>query len=115
MLPGGGMLIDTPGMRELQLWDASDGLSRTFSDIELLSESCRFRDCRHESEPGCAVQAALSNGTLGAERFESYLKLRRELGYLERKQDVLGRIEEKRKWKQLHKAARELYRSRDKP
>ena len=115
LLPLGGMLIDTPGMRELQLWDTSDGLARTFEDIELLARNCRFRNCHHESEPNCAVQSALSENTLSADRFDSYLKLRREIGYLERKQDVLGRIEEKRKWKQINKAVRDQYRNRDKP
>lgn len=115
LLPKGGMLIDTPGMRELQLWDADDGLSQTFDDIEILARDCRFRDCRHQSEPGCAVQLALSRDELSLERFESYCKLRRELNYLTRKQDVLARIEENRKWKRTHKAVRELYKNRDKP
>jgi ribosome biogenesis GTPase len=115
-LPGGGMLIDTPGMRELQLWDADgEGLSQAFDDIQLLAQGCRFRDCRHEAEPGCAVHAAMAKQELSAERFESYLKLRRELKFVERKQDVFARIEENRKWKRMHKAAREIYKSRDKP
>ena len=109
------MLIDTPGMRELQLWEASDGLSQTFHDIELIAQDCRFRDCRHESEPGCAVQQALAKNQLSPERFESHLKLRRELGYLMRKQDVLARIEDTRKWKRSDKAVREMYKNRDKP
>jgi ribosome biogenesis GTPase / thiamine phosphate phosphatase len=115
LLPGRGMLIDTPGIRELQLWDAGDGLSQTFSDIERLAQDCRFRDCGHESEPGCAVQSALERNELSAERFESYLKLRRELAYLTRKQDVLTRIEENRKWKRIHKANRNMYKNRNKP
>jgi ribosome biogenesis GTPase len=115
LLPGGGMLIDTPGMRELQLWDTGEGLSRAFDDIETIAADCRFRDCRHESEPGCAVQSALAAQQLSAERFESYLKLRRELNYLERKQDVFARIEENRKWKLANKRVRELYKNRDKP
>lgn len=116
LLPDGGMLIDTPGMRELQLWDAdSDGLSQAFDDIQLLAEKCRFGDCRHASEPACAVQSAIAKAELSAERFESYLKLRRELSYIERKQDVFARIEEHRKWKRIHKATREIYKSRDKP
>jgi ribosome biogenesis GTPase len=115
ILPGRGMLIDTPGMRELQLWDAGGGLSQTFNDIERLAEECRFRDCRHESEPGCAVQAAMASDRLSSDRFQSYLKLRRELGYLERKQDVLARIELNRKWKRIHKANRNMYKNRDKP
>ena len=115
VLPAGGMLIDTPGMRELQLWDAGDGLSQTFDDIQLLAQHCRFRNCRHESEPGCAVQSALARQELSAERFDSYLKLRRELNYVARKQDVFARIEENRKWKRVHKAVREIYKNRDKP
>ena len=115
LLPGGGMLIDTPGMRELQLWEANEGLSQTFEDIEQLAQNCRFDDCQHESEPHCAVQSALANNTLSSERFESYLKLRRELGYLARKQDVLSAIELKRKWKRTHKAVKQMYRNRDKP
>jgi ribosome biogenesis GTPase / thiamine phosphate phosphatase len=115
LLPGRGMLIDTPGIRELQLWDAGDGLSQTFNDIERLAQDCRFRDCGHESEPGCAVQSALRKNEIGAERFESYLKLRRELAFLTRKQDVLARIEQNRKWKQIHKANRNMYKNRDKP
>jgi ribosome biogenesis GTPase len=115
LLPGRGMLIDTPGMRELQLWDAEDGLSQTFDDIERIAQQCRFRDCRHESEPGCAVQSAMANRQLGSERFESYLKLRGELGYLARKHDVLARVEQNRKWRRVHKAVREMYKNRDKP
>lgn len=115
LLPGGGMLIDTPGMRELQLWEANDGLSQTFNDIELLAQGCRFRDCRHESEPGCAVQSALEKHQLNSGRFESYLKLRREIRYLAGKQDTLARIKENRRWKRINKAIRELYKDRDKP
>lgn len=85
ILPGRGMLIDTPGMRELQLWDANGGLAQAFGDIETLAGECRFGDCRHESEPGCAVQASINAGQLRPERFESFLKLRRELAYLDRK------------------------------
>jgi len=114
LLPGGGMLIDTPGMRELQLWDSDDGISQTFEDIETLAQDCRFRDCRHQSEPGCAVREALVDERLAAERFESYVKLRKELQYLDRKQDVMARIEETRRWKRIHKAAREQYRSKGK-
>ena len=85
-LPSGASLIDTPGMRELQLWSASDGLEETFRDIAALAEECRFRDCAHATEPGCAVLAALSEGALEAERFESWRRLRRELA-LSRAQD----------------------------
>lgn len=79
-LPGGALLVDTPGMRELQLWDsAREGMGAAFPDVVALAGGCRFRDCRHESEPGCAVRAAVGGGTLEAARFSSYLKLRAEL------------------------------------
>lgn len=111
-LPDGGALIDTPGMRELQLWDASGGISNSFEDIETLATDCRFRDCRHDQEPGCAVAAALLDGRLDRGRFESYEKLQRELLYLERKQDVRARSEEQRKWKIISKDQRRYYKPR---
>jgi ribosome biogenesis GTPase len=85
--PHGGVLLDTPGMRELQLWNVDHGLTETFGEIATLAESCRFRDCSHESEPGCAVLAALAAGTIDRKRVDSWRKLQRELSYLERKQD----------------------------
>jgi len=78
-LPGGGLLVDTPGLRAVSLWDADVGLSRVFSDIEELAEQCRFRDCSHTSEPGCAVVAAIDAGDLDRERYEHYLRLGDEL------------------------------------
>src|SRR6266496_1557230 len=90
VLPQGGLLIDTPGMRELQLWESRSGLQRTFSDIDTLAIHCRFRDCRHETEPGCAVRGALEEGALESDRFEHFRKLERELAYLARKQDTLA-------------------------
>ncbi len=86
-LPGGGVLLDTPGMRELGLWEAGEGVSLTFADVEALSANCRFRDCRHRGEPGCAVTAAVENGTLDASRLDAYHKLRAELAYLASKVD----------------------------
>jgi ribosome biogenesis GTPase len=86
-LPGGALLIDTPGMRELGLWADDDGLDRAFDEIDALAARCRFPDCGHEREPGCAVRAAVEAGTLDARRWESYLKLRRELRFLELKKD----------------------------
>jgi ribosome biogenesis GTPase len=106
VLPSGGLLIDTPGMRELHLWSTGEGLDRSFSEIEELSSQCRFRDCRHEDEPGCAVLQAVEDGELPRERYESFLKLRKEVAYLERKQDVSAQLELKRKWKEIHKAHR---------
>ena len=81
MLQNGAMIIDTPGMRELGMWDVTEGLGNTFADIEELAQHCRFRDCRHENEPGCAVREAIENGTLDASRFESYKKIKTEAKY----------------------------------
>jgi ribosome biogenesis GTPase len=92
-LPEGGLVLDTPGMRELQLWDADSGLEAAFQDVELLVGQCRFADCAHGQEPGCAVRAALADGTLDGERFESWGKLQRELEFLELKQDARARSE----------------------
>jgi ribosome biogenesis GTPase len=86
-LADGGLLLDTPGMRELQLWDAGEGLTETFSDVEALAAACRFGDCTHEGEPGCAVGTALEDGTLANDRYESWRKLQNELRWLERRQD----------------------------
>ncbi|OGD18632.1 MAG: ribosome small subunit-dependent GTPase A [Candidatus Aminicenantes bacterium RBG_16_63_16] len=90
-LPGGGLLIDTPGMRELQLWADEDSLAQAFGDIEKLAAGCRFTDCRHGEEPGCAVRQAIADGGLDPGRFESYLKQRRELRHLALKQDSRAR------------------------
>ena len=95
-LPGGALLIDTPGMRELQLWADEEGLERTFEDIEKLAAQCRFPDCRHDLEPGCAVRAAVETGTLDFRRRESYLKLRRELQFMELKKDVKKRRQQEK-------------------
>ncbi|HEY9881701.1 MAG TPA: ribosome small subunit-dependent GTPase A [Leptolyngbyaceae cyanobacterium] len=105
-LPSGALLIDTPGMRELQLWSGSDGLEATFSEIDELAEHCRFRDCQHGQEPGCAVQAAISSGDLDPARFHSYQKLQREQRYLAERQDGLASLNTKRRWKSIHKAMR---------
>jgi ribosome biogenesis GTPase len=101
VLPGGGVLIDTPGMRELQLWGDDAGLEQAFADVAALAAGCRFRDCAHAGEPGCAVRAALADGTLAGERFASYQKLQRELRHLARKEDVLLRIADESRWKKL--------------
>jgi ribosome biogenesis GTPase len=91
LLPAGGLVLDTPGMRELQLWDADSGLETAFQDVEELAGHCRFADCAHRREPGCAVRAALADGTLDLERFQSWRKLQRELERLARKQDARAR------------------------
>ncbi|MBN2183752.1 MAG: ribosome small subunit-dependent GTPase A [Candidatus Krumholzibacteriota bacterium] len=108
ILPNGGMVIDTPGMRELQVWGDEEGLKHVFDDIEELALDCRFRDCSHGDEPGCAVQKAINNNILSPERFESYLKLKREYGYLAKRQSMKASAVEKEKWKEIKKFAREL-------
>jgi ribosome biogenesis GTPase len=90
-LPNGGLVIDTPGMRELQLWDVGDAVRETFDDIESLASECRFTDCRHRDEPRCAVKEAVVDGRLDAARLESYLKLQDELVELARQQDERAR------------------------
>lgn len=105
-LPSGALLIDTPGMRELHLWADAHALDDAFSDIEALARSCRFSDCAHEREPGCAVRAALGE-TLSAERFENYRKMQRELAYLERKVDAGAAAVERERWKAIHRNAQQ--------
>jgi ribosome biogenesis GTPase / thiamine phosphate phosphatase len=111
-LPGGALVIDTPGMREIQLWVADEGLEEAFEDVTELFGRCRFSDCGHESEPGCAVKAAIEDGSLSAERWESYLKLQRELAHLERRIDKRAASEERKKWKALSVFAREAGRAK---
>lgn len=102
LLPSGGMVIDTPGMRELGMWDAGAGIDQTFSDIEKLAQSCRFRDCTHSgNEPGCAVWEAIEKGELFVERFRSYQKLQSENRYMENSQSYL--TEKKEKFKKIAK------------
>jgi ribosome biogenesis GTPase len=106
-IPGGGVIIDTPGLRELQLWETDGGLDQTFADIADLIAHCRFSDCEHRTEPGCAVKAALADGTLSRERWDSYLKLQRELARLERKLDPKLRAEERKRWAAVTKSHRQ--------
>jgi len=113
-LPDGGLIIDTPGMRELQLWDVSESIGETFDDIEALAHDCYFSDCRHREEPRCAVKLAVEEGRVPAGRYESYLKLQRELAHLAAQQDERARIEEKRKGKIGAKAARAVLRQKGK-
>ena len=107
-LPGGGLLLDTPGMRELGLWDAGDGVDQTFADVAELAATCRFSDCAHEGEPGCAVLAAVEAGRLPAERLESYRKLLRELQHLDVKGDPRALAEARKRRRSF---ARSLRRS----
>jgi ribosome biogenesis GTPase len=112
LLPCGALMLDTPGMRELGLWEAGDGVASAFADIETLASACRFRDCRHEREPGCAVQAALTSGALDQARFESYTKLNRELAWLDRKEDPLARAVERKIWIRRTKSNRARLKGR---
>lgn len=87
LLPGGGALLDTPGMREMQFWDSEQGIAMTFEEIEALAPSCRFKDCAHGAEPGCAVKAAVAGGTLASDRLEAWTKLKRESAFEARRRD----------------------------
>jgi len=110
LLPSGGLVLDTPGMRELQLWDGSESLPMVFDDIETLAAQCLFSDCRHQDEPQCAVHDALVAGTLDSDRYEGYEKLQKELKYHARRRDKLSEIVEKKKWKKLSRLASERAR-----
>ncbi|MDT4897615.1 MAG: ribosome biosis GTPase / thiamine phosphate phosphatase [Acidobacteriota bacterium] len=105
LLPQGGLMLDTPGMRELHLWDGNESLQHAFDDIEALVRSCRFSNCKHRDEPGCAIQDALSGGTIEAERYQSYEKLQKELQHVARKQDINAQLTEKKRWKKLSRLA----------
>ena len=106
MLPGGGMLIDTPGMRELEPWDAEGGVQEVFTDLSDLEARCRFSNCAHADEPGCAVTAAIADQTLTPERLASWSKLRREQAWQERRRDASAAAAERQKWKKIHKEVR---------
>jgi len=101
VLETGGIVIDTPGMREIQLWDGSEGIKESFEDIESLAKKCKFNDCQHDSEPGCAVKKAINEGELPEKRLESYHKLKRELLYMERKRKYGAEYANKLKYKEL--------------
>ncbi|MDD5701095.1 MAG: ribosome small subunit-dependent GTPase A [Dehalococcoidales bacterium] len=107
-LSSGGIMIDTPGMREIQMWAGEDSLQGAFEDIEMLAEECRFADCSHNAEPGCAVKAAIFNGELDPARLESYRKLQNELKYLASRETQSTRLYEKQKWKQIAKWVKDI-------
>ncbi|MDL4822167.1 ribosome small subunit-dependent GTPase A [Actinomadura opuntiae] len=111
-LPGGGVLIDTPGLRGVGLFDAGDGLRQTFADIEELAEGCRFGDCAHLAEPGCAVLAAVADGTLAQRRLDSYRKLLRENAWIASRSDARLRAEQRDKWKAVSRWQRQMYKER---
>lgn len=101
MLPGGGLIIDTPGMRQVRLWEGSEGLSETFQDIEKYIGLCKFTDCKHETEPGCAIKKAIEDGEFDEERYHSYLKLQREIKHFENRSNLKAQLAEKKKWKKI--------------
>ena len=105
-LPNGGMIIDTPGLREAQLWAGEEALDNLFEDIEQLALQCRFADCEHRTEPGCAIKGALADGSLDAGRYGSYRKLQRELRAIAARSDARLRADERRKWRQIAVANR---------
>jgi ribosome biogenesis GTPase / thiamine phosphate phosphatase len=110
-LDGGALVLDTPGMREFGLDDEA-GVGSSFADLEAIAASCRFSDCGHRSEPGCAVQIATRNGTLTPARVEAYVKLSREAAHAERRHDALARIAERRRWKIINKSVQSHMRER---
>jgi ribosome biogenesis GTPase len=111
-LPGGALLIDNPGIRELQLWVDPDALGQSFDDIDRLAVHCRFRNCSHDGEPGCAVAKAVAGGQLDADRLESLRAQRRELEHLQKRQDESADRIEKEKWRDIHKEMRKPGRHR---
>lgn len=112
-LPGGGTLIDTPGLRGVGLWEASEGLERTFSDIEALAADCRFSDCAHDAEPGCAVRAAIDSGAITERRLDSYRKLARENEWMAARSDKRLRAEREKVWRDISKQHRRMFREKN--
>ena len=112
VLDEGGMVVDTPGMRELQLFDSNDGLESAFEDLERLAQQCRFSNCSHQSEPGCAVQEAIRQGTVDSERVTNYFKLKKELFYNSERQTKSSGTIEKEKWKKIKIQQRRILKSK---
>ena len=112
LLSDGGIVIDTPGMREIGMWDTTGGVSKTFQELEELAKSCRFRDCRHAGEPGCAVAQAIQEGAFHAERLESYRKLEAELRFIESKTSMSLQREAKANAKRTGRLIKEIYKTR---
>lgn len=113
LLPEGGLILDTPGMRALSLWEADTGMEVMFGDVEELTKLCRFHDCKHLTEPDCAVREAIDNGKLEMKRWESWLKLQKEFAHLEAKKEGKLRLQEKNFGKQIAKFKKELYKGRN--
>jgi ribosome biogenesis GTPase len=114
-LPSGGLLLDTPGMRELGMWEAEEGVGAAFADIDALAADCRFSDCGHGAEPGCAVRAAVEAGLLEAERLAGFGKLKRELAHLDRREDPRARLQTKKQGASRSKALRAHIKTRRGP
>jgi ribosome biogenesis GTPase len=112
-LPGGALLIDTPGMRELQPWVDDTAIAETFEDLAELATGCRFSNCAHDTEPGCAVLAAVERGELSRERIDHFRHLGREIAFEQRKRDKSAAAAEKRRWKKIHQAHKVMSRDRD--
>lgn len=108
VLKTGGLLIDTPGMRELQLWDASGSLDLAFSDVQSIAAACYFSDCSHQNEPGCAVREALEDGSLDRGRYESYTNMEKEMEYLDSRMDTRLNLKRKSREKKIHRAFRSI-------
>jgi len=113
ILDQGGCVVDTPGLRELQLWESEAAVDVSFADIAALAEQCRFRDCRHDTEPGCAVKAAVTAGEISEHRYTHYLQLQKEQQALEQKRDERSLIDAKRKTKVIHKALKRMQKDRE--
>jgi ribosome biogenesis GTPase len=109
-LPAGGLIMDTPGMREIQIWSADEGIDATFEDIKTLAEACRFRDCSHQTEPGCQVRAAVAQGDLDSGRLANYFKLCKEARYAELKNSHSANWVEKQRWKKVATLRRDINR-----
>ena len=112
ILPCGGMIIDTPGIREIQVWCDIDGLNKAFADVVGYAAHCRFSDCSHEVEPGCAVRASIEEGTLDSARVQSYIKIKKEIHDLEKLQNRRTKITERAKWKKLKNKAQSINRGK---
>ncbi|HJN52384.1 MAG: ribosome small subunit-dependent GTPase A [Pseudomonadales bacterium] len=113
IMPDGGLIIDTPGMRELQVWADESSLSQSFDDVESLAERCRYGDCAHKNEPGCAVKDAIEAGTLDQDRLKSYLRFQRELKHLAAQQQVQARLDRKNRVKRFSKMMKRRPSKRD--
>ncbi len=112
LIPGGGIIIDNPGIREIQLWGDMGSLDDVFSDIQELSARCKFRDCNHLSEPNCAVKKAVEDGDLSKQRYENYLKMKKELNFLQKKAQIGSEAVEKERWRGILKDAKKYRKYR---